>query len=93
MVGQDALGACRLVWNAVLESIASTRKRWVDEAQLRQMDDRELADLGLCRSGIEFAVRTSLSHEGDRAGNPSGRRRTSTQMPIIGVAFRGTERL
>lgn len=66
MVGQSALGACRLGWNAMLKSIEAAANRRAAEAQLRQMSDRELADLGLGRSGIEFAVRTEADPPRDR---------------------------
>lgn len=58
MVGESALGAFRLGRNAMPKLIEAAANRHAGEAQLRQMNDRELADLGLARSGIEFAVRT-----------------------------------
>jgi uncharacterized protein YjiS (DUF1127 family) len=59
MTGQTALGACKTAWNALLKRIESAAAWRAGEAELRQMNDRELADLGLGRSGITFAVRTS----------------------------------
>jgi hypothetical protein len=42
----------------MLKLIEAAANRRAGEVQLRQMNDRELADLGLGPSGIEFAVRT-----------------------------------
>jgi uncharacterized protein YjiS (DUF1127 family) len=40
------------------------------EAQLFRMSDRELADLGLCRADIAYAVREAAAEEGSEGVSP-----------------------
>jgi hypothetical protein len=44
-------------WNGLVAGIKTDLKLRAAEAQLFRMSDRELADLGLCRSDIPFAIR------------------------------------
>ena len=44
-------------WRRLVEAVKADYKLRAAEAQLHRMSDRELADLGLCRGEIRFAVR------------------------------------
>ncbi|MGH6709808.1 MAG: DUF1127 domain-containing protein [Bradyrhizobium sp.] len=48
-------GSLRRLWNGVHAIVAYLDRRAAIKA-LRQLDDRELRDIGLTRSHIEFAV-------------------------------------
>ena len=53
----DAILWCGRQYNRLVAGIKADMRVRAAEAQLRGMTDRELADLGLCRADIAFAVR------------------------------------
>ena len=50
-------------WHRLVAGIRADFKLRAAEAQLFRMSDRELADIGLCRSDIAFAVREAAIGE------------------------------
>ncbi|MBV8392262.1 MAG: DUF1127 domain-containing protein [Alphaproteobacteria bacterium] len=62
MISNAVLWAHGLITKAAAGLKANFRLR-AAEAQLFRMSDRELADLGLCRSEIPFAVREAAAAE------------------------------
>ena len=54
--GTTRLGASLRIFSACWERIARYRVRRAAIASLRELDDRELRDIGLARSEIEAAV-------------------------------------
>jgi len=61
----DLLRLARLVRRYILEPYARRRRRRIAIAQLRSLDDQLLADIGVKRSEIEFAVDGMLSRRSD----------------------------
>jgi hypothetical protein len=60
-------------WNRLVAGIKADFKLRAAEAQLFRMSDRELADIGLCRGDITFAIREvahGVSPEIDSVGAP-----------------------
>jgi uncharacterized protein YjiS (DUF1127 family) len=56
----DAILWLRRQWRRVVEAVRTDFQLRAAEAQLHRMSDRELADLGLARSDIPFAVRQAV---------------------------------
>src|SRR5262245_9570834 len=56
----DAILWLRRQWRRLVEAIRTDFQLRAAEAQLHRMSDRELADLGLARSDIAFAVRQAV---------------------------------
>jgi uncharacterized protein YjiS (DUF1127 family) len=63
----------RLLRRYVLEPYARRRRRRLAIAQLRALDDRLLADLGVMRGQIELAVDGLLVSRGEGWSRPGGR--------------------
>jgi uncharacterized protein YjiS (DUF1127 family) len=71
-IGDAALWLGRQ-WHRLVAAIKADFKLRAAEAQLFRMSDRELADIGLCRGDITFAVREAahgVSPEIEGAGSP-----------------------
>jgi len=74
MVSETAVDA--ILWigrqvKAVIAKIKAHGQMRAAEDHLRRMSDRELADLGLTRSEIEYAVRTQASGVAPKIGAPA----------------------
>jgi uncharacterized protein YjiS (DUF1127 family) len=67
------LRLARLVRRFIVEPHARTRRRRIAVAQLRSLDDRLLADIGLARGQIELAVDGMLARSGHTLSRPAGR--------------------
>jgi uncharacterized protein YjiS (DUF1127 family) len=72
-VRRDWRPLARLFRRYVLEPYASRRRRRLAIAQLRALDDRLLADIGVTRGQIELAVDGLLASRGEGWARPSGR--------------------
>jgi uncharacterized protein YjiS (DUF1127 family) len=70
---RDLLRLARLVRRFILEPYARRRRRRIAIAQLRSLDDRLLADIGLTRGQIELAVDGMLARQGRTLSRPDGR--------------------
>jgi uncharacterized protein YjiS (DUF1127 family) len=70
---RDLMRLARLVRRSVLEPHARRRRRRSAIAQLRSLDDRLLADIGLMRGQIELAVDGMLSRRGKSFSRSVGR--------------------
>jgi uncharacterized protein YjiS (DUF1127 family) len=70
---RDFLGLARLVRRFILEPYARRRRRRIAIAQLRTLDDRLLADIGLTPGQIELAVEGKLAPRGDTLSRPAER--------------------
>lgn len=70
---RDRLRLSRLVRRFILEPHARRRRRRIAVAQLRSLDDRLLADIGLTRGQIELAVDGMLARRGHTLSRPGGR--------------------
>jgi uncharacterized protein YjiS (DUF1127 family) len=70
---RDLLRLARLVRRSILEPYARKRRRRIAIAQLRTLDDHLLADIGLTRGQIEFAVDGKLAPRGAILSRPAGR--------------------
>lgn len=70
-ISRGVLRLARLVRRSILERLARRRRRRIAIAQLKAMDDRLLADIGVARGEIERAVDGMLSLR--RAGRPAER--------------------
>ena len=70
---RDRLRLARLVRGFILEPYARRRRRRIAVAQLRSLDDRLLADIGLTRGQIELAVDGMLPRRGHTLSRPVGR--------------------
>ena len=53
-------------WHRLVAAIKADFKLRAAEAQLFRMSDRELADIGLCRGDISFAIREVARRRGCR---------------------------
>ena len=62
---RDVLRVAQLVRRFILEPYARRRRRRIAVAQLKTLDDRLLADIGLLRGEIELAVDGGLPRRGD----------------------------
>jgi uncharacterized protein YjiS (DUF1127 family) len=62
-----------LIRAAVLEPYAQRRRRRIAIAQLKALDDRLLADIGLSRNDIERVVDDMLARRGDTSSRPATR--------------------
>jgi uncharacterized protein YjiS (DUF1127 family) len=69
----DLLRLARLVRRYILEPYGRWRGRGIAIAQLRSLDDRLLADIGLTRGQIELAVDGMLSSPSKSCPRPVGR--------------------
>jgi uncharacterized protein YjiS (DUF1127 family) len=66
VVGGGISGAVLWAWAQIKRVVAAVRADFqlrAAEAQLFRMTDRELADLGLCRADIPFAIRKAAASE------------------------------
>jgi uncharacterized protein YjiS (DUF1127 family) len=72
-VRRDWRRLARLLRRYVLEPYARRRRRRIAIAQLRALDDRLLADIGVTRGLIELAVDGLLAARGEGWPRPSGR--------------------
>ena len=79
-VRRDWRPLARLFRRGVLEPYARRRRRRHAIAQLRALDDRLLADIGVMRGQIELAVDGLLASRGEGWSRPRGRS-LPTQAP------------
>jgi uncharacterized protein YjiS (DUF1127 family) len=79
------LRLARLVRRLILEPHDRRRRRRIAVAQLRSLDDRLLADIGLPRGQIELAVDGMLARRGHTLSRPAGRFRPAApgrELPL-----------
>jgi uncharacterized protein YjiS (DUF1127 family) len=70
---RDRQRLARLVRRFILEPYARRRRRRIAIAQLRSLDDRLLADIGVMRGQIELAVDGLLASRGEGWSRPTRR--------------------